>query len=108
MVPLLPMEKFLTSFGRMMRLRMDVSPYFGHEYECACGARHKLDYHIELLCQGYWKVIAVCPDDPDYLTTVKIHMLLMVKFLRLKGVNGTRIDAEDDYQLLCGVFRSLK
>jgi len=100
MVTLLPMDKFIFSFGRMKRVGMDLSIYYGHEFECACGFNHELDDNTELLCQGFWKVMAVCPDRQDHITAIKIRMFLMVKFLGFKSINGARICAEDDLQMV--------
>ena len=79
MVKLLPTEQFIESIGRAMKVRMDLSLYYGNQFECACGKEHKFDYRTKLLCQGYWRVVMVCPDDESHLTNVKIKMFLMVK-----------------------------
>lgn len=108
MIKIVPMQDFLSSIGRAKREGMDLSLYHGHPYECACGKTHALDFFTELLCHAYWEVVAACPDDPHYLTRVKVKMFLMVKFLGFEGVLGTRINSEADKHLLIYTIAQLR
>lgn len=100
MIEIVPMPEFLISIGRAKLKGMDLSLYFGRPYECACGKLHTLEEDTELLCHGYWQVVAACPEDPHYLTRVKVRMFMMVKFLGFEGLNGTRIQGDADMNLL--------
>jgi len=97
----------MISFGRAMRNGMDLSMYNGNPYECACGSTHTFEFNTETLCHGFWRVVAVCPDDPDYLTHVKVRMFLMMKFLGFKGVNGTHLSSDDDRAFLKHIVEQL-
>lgn len=107
MVTLLPMHEFLSSFGRAMNVRMNLSPYYGHSYECACGQTHPVEFYSELLCQGYWRVITVCPNDSNYLTNIKIRRIFIFKFLGFQSLNGTYIELPADKLLLTQVLAEL-
>ena len=107
MVKLLPTEQFIESIGRAMKVRMDLSLYYGNQFECACGKEHKFDYRTKRLCQGYWRVVMVCPDDESHLTTVKIKMFLMVKFRGFESIAGHHMQDENEKMALFTVFRSL-
>ena len=107
-VELLPMEDFLLSFGNAMRNRMDLSPYYGHCYECACGGVHFMDSRTSLVLQGFWKVLAICPDNPTYLTNIKVQMFMMVKFKGFKSLCGTQVTSDYDEHLLLTVLDQLK
>lgn len=108
MVTLLPMQEFLSTFGQAMRVRINLSPYDGHPFDCACGAVHSIESCKELLCQGYRRVIAVCPDNSNYLTNIKVQTFLIFKFLGFKSLNGTLISTEEDEELLRYVLAQLR
>lgn len=101
------MDAFLESIGVAMRVRMDLSLYDG-DYDCACGKKHHYGPHINLLCQGKWRVVMECPESPDYLTCVKIKMFMMVKFIGFESLSGYHIQNEEERQLLRGTFNSLR
>ena len=107
-VKLLPLDNFLKSFGNAMHNRMDLSPYYGHWYQCACGGEHVMDSRTSLVLQGYWKVMAICPEDLTYFTNIKVQMFMMVKFKGFKSLCGTRINTAEDQQLLMAVVDQLK
>lgn len=107
-VKLLPLEDFLSSFGNAMRNRMDLTPYYGHWYQCACGGEHVMDDRTLLVLQGYWKVMAICPEDPTYFTNIKVQMFMMVKFKGFKSLCGTRVTSGYDQQLLMSVVDHLR
>ena len=101
------MDNFLESIGIAMRVRMDLSLYDG-DFECACGKRHRYGPHINLLCQGKWRVVMECPENPDYLTCVKIKMFMMVKFKGFESLSGYHIQNEEERLILHSTFNSLR
>lgn len=98
---------FLESIGTAMRVRMDLSLYDG-SYNCACGKIHHYGYRTNLLCQGYWRVVMECPENPDYLTCVKIKMFMMMKFKGFESLAGYHIQDDEDRLILHTVFNSLR
>lgn len=108
MVKLLPMTDFQISVGRSMHIRMELAPFYGASYECACGQEHILEPYSQILYQGFWRIVIVCPDDERYLTCVKIKMILMVKFTGLQSISGTRIKTDTDKLLLANLLAQLK
>ncbi len=101
------MYAFLESIGVAMRVRMNLSLYDG-DFDCACGKKHHYGSHIKLLCQGKWRVVMECPDNPDYLTCVKIKMFMMAKFKGFESLSGYCIQNEVERQLLRITFNSLR
>jgi hypothetical protein len=101
------MDAFLQSIGRAMKVRMDLSLYDG-DYNCACGKSHHYGAHVELLCQGNWLVVMVCPENPDYLTCVKIKMFMMVKFKGFESLSGYHIQSIEDKVMLHSIFNNFK
>jgi hypothetical protein len=101
------MDAFLESIGVAIKVRMDLSLYDG-DYNCACGKSHHYGYHVNLLCQGKWRVVMECPENPDYLTCVKIKMFMMVKFKGFESLSGYHIQSDKDRVLLHSAFNSLR
>lgn len=101
------MLSFLETLGNVMRVRMNLSLFSG-DYDCACGKKHFYDPFTKLLCQGKWKVLMQCPDDPNFLTYVKVNMFLMVKFRGFQSLSGYHIKNDEEKELLYNTFDSLK
>ena len=108
MVELLSTPKFMVSFGRAMLMRMDISGYYGNEYECSCGNSHTIDAFSYILCQGYWRVMVVCPEDENYITSVKVRMFLMAKFLGFRSLNGVYMQTHEERVLLASWLARLR
>jgi len=105
-------EKFMEITGNDIAVGMDLSLFYGSTYECACGDKRAMGWQTKLLCQGYWTVVAVCPDDEDRITLVKVRIFLYVKFLGFQCICGCILDSDEDKvvwmsmpQILLGVKR---
>lgn len=102
------LEDFIMSISsNIMKVRMDLSLYNG-DYDCACGKKHQYGPHITLLCQGKWRVVMQCPDNPDYLTCVKIKMFLLVKFKGFEAISGYKLKNQEErigYQYMLNQLR---
>ncbi len=103
-----PMGVFLSNVGRAMLNRMDLSPYFGQTYFCACGGVHSLSMFDQVLFQGFFKIVLPCPDDDTYLTLLKVKMFSFRRNSSLVYKSGTRIESELDKALLGTYVRSLR
>lgn len=102
------MTEFQISVGRSMHLKMELSPFYGNLYDCACGQQHSLEFYSQILYQGFWRIVVECPDDPSYLTCVKIRMILMVKFIGLSSISGTRIQSDMDKLMIINLLSILR
>lgn len=94
---MLEFEPFLRDFGNAGRLTMNMSIYRDN-YQCACGKAHWFDEYANIVCQGFYKVMIVCPEDPAYVTTVKIKTVLGFAFKGFESLAGTRM--RNDGELL--------
>ena len=103
------MGAFLESIGVAMRVRIDLSLYYGdYGYDCACGKKHRYGPHINLLYQGKWRVVMECPESSDYLTCVKMKMFMMVKFKGFESLSGYHIKSDEERLTLRSTFNSLR
>lgn len=68
---MLSSDAFLKDFGDVAKQTMDLSIYNG-SWQCACGKTHWFD-RGRVLGQGWpMKLLVTCPDDPHYVTSLKI------------------------------------
>ena len=88
-------EKFAEYFGKAGPNAMDMSIY-RDSFQCACGRAHWFDESIEIICQGFMKVMVTCPVDPTYITSLKIKTFMMVKFKGFDSLAGSHISTEED------------
>lgn len=65
-------------------------------FQCSCGQSHWFDEEIEIICEGLMKVMVVCPNDPSFLTSLKIKTFMVVKFKGFVSLTGTHLDTEED------------
>ncbi len=91
-----------------MHMRMDISPFCENLYECSCGQQHVLKSYSRILYQGFYRIVIECPDDPAYLTCVKIRMILMAKFIGLTSISGTKVSTDTDKFLLANLMKILR
>jgi hypothetical protein len=107
MVKMLNSEEFLKSIGRMMKVRMNMSQYNGC-FECACGKMHQYSPSMQLLAQGRWRVVIVCPDDINIMTNVSIKTGMMgLKFKGFESISGIKFSTETDRASVMYVFSQL-
>ncbi len=108
MKQLQPMDKFLSGVGTAMLNRMDLSPYYGQTYECACGDEHELSVFDRILFQGYWRVAIPCPEDETYLTLIKVKAFTFRRNSSLVYMAGTQVKSDMDAHLLSAVLKALR
>lgn len=101
-------EVFISSVGRMMRPRMNMSIYEGR-YDCACGSPHNYGPHINVLAQGKWRVVMQCPVNKASLTNVKINTgFLGFGFKGFESLAGINCESEEDTVSLLYAFNNLQ
>lgn len=100
-------DRFMDDFGRAARNTMNLSVY-RDSFRCACGKDHWFDESIDVVCQGLMKLMVVCPDDPTYLTSIKIKTFLVVKFKGFESLAGTRLEDEQDVEAFAAVRRYMR
>lgn len=88
-------QSFFDGFGNASKNTMNLSMY-NDGFLCACGETHWFDAGINVLCQGYWKIVVFCPNDPTYLTSLKIKTILGVKFKGFKTLDVSHVSTEED------------
>ena len=100
-VKMLPMHTFLETFDRKIsRNKMDLSLYEGY-WDCACGKQHWMIQNHNIICQGFWKVMVRCPNNPNMITAVKVKTkFLGMKFDDYESTAGTVVSSEEDRTLL--------
>ena len=105
---MLPVRSFLESFdSKMSRNKMDLSLYEGY-WDCACGQRHYMIQQRNIICQGFWKVMVRCPNDPNTITAVKVNTkFLGMKFKDYESTAGTVVSSEEERSLLTALEFSL-
>lgn len=86
-VRLMPEPEFDKETLPRRMLTMNLAPYFGHSFECACGQRHLFEPHIVVKSEVFRGFIIQCPDSPEYLTRVKLTG--MFKFKGFESLYGT-------------------
>ena len=92
----LSFEGFLQDFGNAAPNTMNMSIY-RDSFHCACGRSHWFDESIDVVCQGsLMKVMVTCPEDPSYITSLKIKTFMLVKFKGFDSLAGTRISSDED------------
>lgn len=101
---MLPFAQFAQDFGRAIKPTMNMSIYRDN-FRCACGQSHWFDERIEIVCEGLMKVLLVCPQDEDYLTSVKIKTFMVIKFKGFESLAGTHISGPQD-RLALNTLRS--
>lgn len=94
---MLPLVDTIGCLGsKVIRNRMILSEYDGR-WQCACGKTHYKIDQSDIVCQGFWRVLVHCPEDPSYLTAVKVNMGLMgLKFKNYESLAGTKIETPAD------------
>lgn len=93
------MTEFLPLIGEPTQNQINLTKYYRHTFRCACGL-HVFDQITTLLCEGYWRLILVCPDDNRFVTNVRARMILIQEFGGLATGYGTRIDSSADQAML--------
>lgn len=100
---MLGFEAFLADFGKASRLTMNMSIY-RDRYQCACGNTHWFDEHADIVCQGFYKVMVTCPNDPAYVTAIKIKTVLGFAFKGFESLAGTQVRAPSE----AAAFKALR
>lgn len=88
-------SEFLDSFGKAVKPSMNMSIY-RDEFKCSCGESHWFDEGINIVCDGFQKVMVTCPNDSSYLTSLKIKTFMMFKFKGFESLAGTRIKNQQE------------
>ena len=84
-------EEFATFFGRMAKPNMNMSIY-RDSFACACGQSHWFDENkIDIICEGFGKVMVSCPEDTSYITSLKIKTFMIFKFKGFESLAGSRL-----------------
>jgi hypothetical protein len=92
---MLRLGNFLENFGRAAPPIMDMSIYRDN-FKCACGKTHWFDEFIQIICEGFQKVMVFCPEDQKYITNLKIKTFLIFKFKGFESLAGTHIETTED------------
>jgi hypothetical protein len=103
-VRILPPMEQLELFGRSMPPQMDMSIYVS-TFDCPCGSSHILNEQVSILREGLMKVLALCPEDPSYILSIKIRTLLIVRFQGLETICGSRIRTLGERKMVGQVIR---
>ncbi len=90
------MFEFLALIGKPTRNRIDLNTYYGHTFRCACGYTHIFDTNIEVLCEGYWRLILSCPVDNRFITNARARMILIQEYGGLAAGYGACINNPTD------------
>lgn len=85
-------EDFMRDFGKMAKQTMNLSIYKG-QWQCACGKSHNFNEHtLDIIGQGaVMRLMIMCPDDPHYVTNVKIKTFMIFKFLGFESLSGAKM-----------------
>jgi len=90
-------EEFGAFFGRAAKPRMNMSIY-RDVFECACGQSHWFDERqIDIICDGFSKVMVACPNDSTYITSLKIKTFMIFKFIGFESLAGTHLTSLQDH-----------
>jgi hypothetical protein len=100
-------ESFVEGFGLAAINTMNMSLYRDY-FQCSCGENHWFDERINILYQGYWKVVVRCPNDADYLTSLKIKTFMVVKFKGFESLAGTQLENQEEREMLRGYLMLLR
>ena len=98
-------ESFADDFGRTAKPVMNMSIYRDN-FQCACGQSHWFDEEIDIICEGLMKIMVVCPNDPTFLTSLKIKTFMVFKFKGFVSLAGTHLKGEED-MIAAQTIRSL-
>ena len=74
-------KDFMRDFGKIAKQTMNLSIYNG-QWQCACGKSHNFNEHaLDIIGQGaVMRLMIMCPDDPHYVTNVKIKTFMVFKW----------------------------
>jgi len=93
---MLNFEQFARAFGNAAPNTMNMSIYRDN-FQCACGGSHWFDECADVVCQGAaMTIIVVCPDDPTFITSLKIKTFMVFKFKGFESLAGTQLRDESD------------
>ena len=104
-VKMMNFECFADDFGRAAKPVMNMSIYRDN-FQCACGKSHWFDEEIDIICEGLMKIMVVCPNDPTFLTSLKIKTFMVFKFKGFVSLAGTHLKGEED-MIAAQTIRSL-
>lgn len=94
------MSEFLALIGKPRLNTIPLPNYYGHTYKCACGYAHVFDEKTKVLCEGYNRVILVCPKHHMYLTNVRVRIILIEVYGNLDGAFGAFVEHPEDHFML--------
>jgi len=93
-------------FGRLTSKGAPMPPdavpvYYGHSFDCACGAVHVLSENIAVLREipGRNKFVASCPLNPTWMNFLKVKGVFRIA--GLETMCSTRIESEKQYEEFC-------
>jgi hypothetical protein len=92
-------ERFAADFGRAVKPTMNMSD-LRDTFQCSCGQSHWFDERIDRICDGFQKVMVSCPNDPSYVTSLKIKTFMIVKFKGFESLAGSRIASQEEKVLV--------
>ncbi|CAM3089655.1 hypothetical protein [Vibrio rarus] len=95
----LSVNAFMRDFGNAIRPQMNMSIYRDN-FKCVCGQSHWFDESIELLAEGSMKVMVKCPNDPRYVTSLKIKTFMIFKFKGFESLAGACAQNSDEQEML--------
>ncbi len=98
------LNSFLTDFGNAITPQMNMSIYRDN-FQCSCGTTHWFDECIDILAEGRRKVMVACPEQPNYLTALKIKTFMLVKFQGFESLSGTTASREEIDTIRYGLLR---
>ncbi len=96
MVMMKSFEDFISDFNNVSPNSMNMSIY-RDSFQCACGQSHWFDESIDVVCQApIMKIIVTCPNNPSYITSLKIKTFMMFKFKGFESLAGTHLSKNED------------
>ena len=101
-------EDFFDEFGKLTKHRLNMSIYTG-KFECACGQSHWYREHsVEIIGDGFNKVVVVCPETERHLTGLKIKTTFGFGFKGFDSIVGTELEDEVDVIALAALRRLIQ
>lgn len=101
------MSEFLALIGKPRLNTIPLADYYGHTFLCACGYAHIFTDRVSVLCEGYLRLILVCPNNSHYLTNARTRIYSIEKYGGLEGAYGTQLLSSQDHVWLEGFMFEL-
>ena len=88
-IALVDIQSFAEQTSNGWACQMNLVPYYGYSFLCACGQKHTFSDQVEVLRElSYSRLVVLCPLDGNAVTCVKITGIL--RFNGFKSLFGTK------------------